>query len=90
MARNKRLTERLVQNTKRNGAAFSRDLFIQYFGNLKKCFEGLSLSNIINFDETNFADDPGQTKAIVKRGINHVERIMDSSKTSVSVMIAAT
>lgn len=44
--------------------------------------------NIINYDETNFCDDPGRQKVIVKRGARHSERYMDSSKTSVSVMIA--
>ncbi|XP_068082137.1 uncharacterized protein [Anabrus simplex] len=88
--RNQELTERLVQNIKRSRAGISEEVIHDYFDNLEVYVADMPPSNIINFDETNFTDDPGQSKALVKRGVKHAEKIMDSSKTSVSVMIAAT
>lgn len=43
---------------------------------------------IINYDETNMTDDPGKCKVITRRGCKHPKRILDSSKSSVSVMFA--
>lgn len=56
-----------------------------YFQNLQQSIDGVPPGNIINYDETNFTDDPGSQKS-VKRGVRHVER---TSKASTSVMIAA-
>lgn len=61
----------------------------EYFNNLKITLNGVPATNIINFDETNFSDDPGQVKVVVKRGARHPERIVDTSKTNISVMMAA-
>ena len=46
--------------------------------------------NIINYDETNLTDNPGRKKLIFKRGIRHPERIINSAKTSTSLMLAGT
>jgi len=43
---------------------------------------------MVNYDETNCSDDPGQEKVVVRRGTRHAERLMDSSKASTSVMMA--
>ena len=43
-------------------------------------------SNIINFDETNLTDDPGQKKCIFRRGCKYHDRIMNSTKASTSIM----
>lgn len=61
----------------------------EYFNNLKITLNGVPAINIINFDETNFSDDPGQVKVVVKRGARHPERIVDTSKTNISVMMAS-
>lgn len=45
--------------------------------------------NIVNYDETNLRDDPGRKKVIVKRGCKYPERIMNSSKSSTSLMFSA-
>lgn len=42
----------------------------------------------VNYDETNFTDDPKKQKIITKRGSKHPENILDASKTSISVMMA--
>ena len=44
----------------------------------------------INYDETNFTDDPGRKKAVVKRRSKYPNRIMNFTKTSTSVMVAGT
>ena len=51
--------------------------------------EGLDVppSNIFNYDETNFSDDPGAKKCVFRCGVRYPERVMASSKASTSVMI---
>ncbi|XP_049792590.1 uncharacterized protein LOC126199707 [Schistocerca nitens] len=44
---------------------------------------------MINYDETNMSYDPGKQQIIMKRGSKHAEKVMDSSKSSVSIMMAA-
>nr|CAI5869640.1 unnamed protein product [Callosobruchus analis] len=44
---------------------------------------------IINYDETNVTDDPKRQNVIVRRGCRHPQRIVDSTKSSVSVMFSA-
>ncbi|KAJ4437781.1 hypothetical protein ANN_13719 [Periplaneta americana] len=77
------------ENVKRARAAVSRSTVTDYFNNLEVSLNGVPHTKIINYDETNFCDDPGQEKVIVKRGTRHPERIVDYSKTSISVMVAA-
>lgn len=89
LRRNSELTVRIGENTKRVRAAVSREIVTEYFYNLRETLDGVRECNIINYDETNFSDDPGQAKVLVKRGVKHPERILDTSKTSISVMMAA-
>lgn len=89
LRRNPNLTERMCENVKRVRAGVNRETLNEYFDNLEVSLQGIPPSNIINFDETNFCDDPGQVKVVSKRGVKHVERIVDTSKTSISVMMAA-
>jgi len=83
------LAVRLCQNIKRCRAAVSRETINQYFDNLAISLEGIPLSHIINYDETNLTDDPGRRKIITKRGTRYPERIINSTKTSISIMFAA-
>jgi hypothetical protein len=82
------LTTRLSENIKRARASVSAAMVNDYFDHLTESIDGVPPSNIINLDETNFTDDPGKVKVIVKRGCRHPERIIDTSKTSISVMMA--
>ncbi|XP_018392970.1 PREDICTED: uncharacterized protein LOC108772024 [Cyphomyrmex costatus] len=84
------LSLRLSENIKRCRAKVDDKIINNYFDNLEISLNGIPPSNIINYDETNFSDDPGSVEVIVKRGTNHPERIIDSSKSSTSVMFAAT
>lgn len=83
------LSLRMCQNIKRARAAVSRSVIKDYFDNLKKELDGVVDTNIVNFDETNLADEPGRYKIIAKRGSKYPERVMNSSKSATSIMFAA-
>ena len=89
LQRHKELSQRMCENVKRTRCAVTRKEMNKFFQNLQESIRGVPPQNIINFDETNFTDDPGAPKVLAKRGVKHIERIVDSSKTSTSVMIAA-
>lgn len=82
------LAPRLCQNIKRVRAAVDHEQINIYFDNLTKSLAGVSSGNIINFDETNLSDDPGRKTIITKRGCKYPERVMNSSKSSTSIMFA--
>lgn len=84
-----RLRDRVCQNIKRTRAAISHDVVNKYFDNLEKELANVPASNIVNYDETNLSDDPGRKKVISKRGCRYPERVMNSSKSSTSIMFAA-
>lgn len=88
LKRNNILTERMAQNIKRCRANVTRETVLNYFENLRNTLEDVPPSNIVNYDETNLTDDPGRIKVLCRRGSKRVERIMDSSKVSTSVMFA--
>lgn len=83
------LALRMCQNIKRARAAVSPEVIDAYFDELEKELAGVPPSNIINYDESNLTDDPGRRKVIIRRGCKYPERIMNSSKSSTSVMFAA-
>lgn len=87
MGRHKdRIKNRICQNISRKRAGVSRETINKYFTELQTSIE----QNIINYDETNLTDDPGRKKMIFKRGVRYPERIMDSTKSSTSLMLAGT
>ena len=67
-----------------------KDDFIKYFDNLKEVLEDVPPTNILNYDETNLSDDPGNEKLIFKRGVKYPERIQNYTKGSTSVMFCGT
>lgn len=85
-----KIRTRLCQNIKRSRAAVSPETLNSYFNHLSEELEGIPPSNIVNFDETNLSDDPGRKRIITKRGCRYPERVCNSSKSSTSVMFAAT
>lgn len=84
------LTQRWCENIKRVRAGVNRSTINKYFDELEKSLEGIQPDAIINYDETNMTDDPGKQKVIVRRGCKHAHRVLDSSKTSQSLMFAGT
>lgn len=54
------ISKRISQNIKRARAAVSPEVIEKYFEHLETSLQGVPLSNIINYDETNLSDDPGK------------------------------
>jgi len=83
------LKSRLGENIKRSRAAVSRKIMNEYFDNLhNNSISDIPPQNIINYDETNFCADPDTKNVLVRKKSKHADRIMDSSKSSLSVMFA--
>lgn len=79
----------MYQNIKISRAAISPEVINEYFDNLEVELKDVPAGNIVNYDETNLSDDPGRKKVITRRGCKYPERVMNSTKSSVSVMFAA-
>ena len=79
------LTKRISDNVKAARAEVTRDIIKSYFSHLEK-WVIVPPECIYNFDETNVTDDPGAKTVICRRGRNRVERKVNHSKTSISVM----
>lgn len=84
------ISQRICENIKRVRAKVSPDTIKEYFKELEKSLDGVPASNVINYDETNLSDDPGRKKILVKRGCKYPERVMNHTKSSVSIMMAGT
>ena len=84
------LSERMASNIKRARAKVNHAMVRDFFEEYAKDTEGIPPQNIINYDETNLTDEPGKKKVIVKRGTKYPEKIMNSSKASVSLMMTGT
>jgi len=72
---------------KRARAAVSAEELEEFFKNYEKVAEGIPPENIYNYDESCFRDNPGSKKCLFPRGSKYCERIMNSSKSSISVML---
>ncbi|XP_060802603.1 uncharacterized protein LOC132902258 [Amyelois transitella] len=83
-----KISQRICQNIKRSRAAVSAAVIKKYFEELEKSLADVPPSNIVNYDETNLADDPGRRKVLTKRGTKYPERVMNHSKASISIMMA--
>lgn len=83
------LSTRICQNIKRSRAAISKETINEYFDNVQVELKDVPPCNIVNYDETNLSDDPGRKLIIARRGCKYPERIMNSTKSSISVMFAA-
>lgn len=88
--RNPDLRLRMSRNITHRRAKVGHDEVSQYFENLKESLENIPPTNILNYDETNLSDDPGSSKCIFKRGTKYPERILNSSKSCISMMFAGT
>ncbi|KAJ8912041.1 hypothetical protein NQ315_000534 [Exocentrus adspersus] len=69
LKRNKdRLTLQFCENVKRSRA--------------QETLKDIKPENLLNYDETNVSDDPGQEKVIVFKGTKHTERVIDATERS--------
>ncbi|CAI6374178.1 unnamed protein product [Macrosiphum euphorbiae] len=85
--RHKNLSIRLASNIKRTRAAIDKEILENYILNLKETLSGVLPENVYNYDETNLTDNPGQKKVLVKRGSKYPERICNTSKVAISLMM---
>ena len=74
------------ESIKRARAGVTPEVINSFFDNVTvtDTLTDVPLSNIMNYDETNLTDDPGRKRVIVIKGYKHPERVMNSSKSSVS------
>ena len=86
----KAIGTQICQNIKRAKADLKKEDFIDFFENLRESLKDIPASHILNYDETNLADDPGLEKLIFKRGVKYPERIMNYTKGATSIMFAGT
>lgn len=86
----KELSNRMASNISTDRAKTTSETIDIFFENYIKTVEGVSPDCIINYDETNLTDDPGNKKYIYKRGTKYPERVINSSKTSISLMFSGT
>lgn len=84
------LSCRQAANISRDRAKVSEEQIDAFFENYLTTIEGVSPDCIINYNETNLSDDPGTKKYIFKRGKKYPERVMNSSKSAVSLMFSGT
>lgn len=57
---NQLISERMVQNIKRARAKVSPESVNEYFNHLEETLTNIPPENIVNYDETNLSDNPGQ------------------------------
>lgn len=80
------LSVRFAANIKRARAAVDERVISEYIQNVGKLLKDTPPENVYNYDETNMSDDPGRKKIICRRGTKYPERIMNTTKSSISVM----
>lgn len=84
------ISNRTATNISSDRAKTTEQVIDDFFKHYEKSIEGVSPDCIINYDETNLTDDPGNKKYIFKRGCKYPERVINSSKSSISLMFAGT
>lgn len=84
------LAQRRSQSIKLSRAKVSPEDINKYFDNLEVSLQNVLPECIVNYDESNFTDDPGRNKVLVRRTSKRAEKVMDSSKSATSVMMAGT
>ncbi|KAJ3655866.1 hypothetical protein Zmor_014975 [Zophobas morio] len=79
-------SQRVATNIKRARAAVSRETLIEYFTRLEETVKDVPSSNIFNYDESNFNDDPGKKVGIYRRGVKYPEKAMNFTKSATTIM----
>ena len=91
LKRHKRvISNRTASNISSDRAKTTEQEIDDNFKRYEKSIEGVSPDCLINYDETNLTDDPGNKKYIFKRGCKYPERVINCSKSSISLMFAGT
>ena len=80
------LTQHMAENVTPARAEVDREVIDNFFDNYKLEVEDVPSENICNYDETNVTNIPGAKKVICQKGRKRVERKIDHSRASVSIM----
>ncbi|CAG5034842.1 unnamed protein product [Parnassius apollo] len=88
MRHKNQISFRLTNNISSARAEITKEIIEKFFDNFEPLCNDISPDRIINYNETNLTDDPGSKKLIWKRGKKYPERIMDSTKSAISIMFA--
>ena len=83
---------RLCQIISKKGAAMSRTTLLNYFSNLQDTILNVPPENIINYNETNFSDDPIYKKVAVKERyeVSRMDHEHIEELSCTSIMFAGT
>lgn len=65
----------------------SKQTLEEYFQNLENIVKDVPSSNIFNYDKSNLSDDPGKKRYIYRRGVKYPEKIINYSKSCISIMV---
>lgn len=84
------ISNRLSANISSKRAMMTSEKLDIFFENAREKLTSTDPSLIINYDETNLTDNPGAKKFIFKRGTKYPERVVNSTKTAISLMYAGT
>ncbi|KAG8224511.1 hypothetical protein J437_LFUL004994 [Ladona fulva] len=87
MKRHPHLSIRFENNIKRARAAIDETVITQYVDNMSDLTKDVPPDRIYNYDETCMSDDPGRCKIIFRRGCEYPERVINSTKSTVTVML---
>lgn len=79
--------KRVAANIKWARATVIIESLQKYFDNLKLTIENVPPQNIFNYDETNFADDPGKKFKLYRMGVKYPEQICNFTKSATTVMM---
>lgn len=82
------LSKRLSQTIKESRAEVCPETINNYFDHLSESLQNVTPEAVVNYDETNFTDDPGRVKVLVRRSSKRAEKVMDTSKAATSVMFS--
>ncbi|XKL67637.1 hypothetical protein PGB90_003128 [Kerria lacca] len=84
------LSQRLAENMKIARAKVSLEIITKFFQNLETTLKDVPPTNIINYDETAFVNDPGKEKVLVRREMKYPSLMRKHSKVGISVTMAGT
>lgn len=76
LKRHQNLSVRLCQNIKRARSSVTVQSINEYFNKLENELKDIKPENLINYDETNLTDDPGQIRLVVRRGTKPPSRVI--------------
>jgi hypothetical protein len=79
--------KRLTQNINKARTGVSSETISEYFSNLHITLQDIPPSHNFNYDETNVSDDSGRKKMFFRRGVKYPEKVINHSKTAISLMM---